>query len=130
MTRARLIANECEYTDKEEQLLDTVIARLHSDDVRRKPIAKDKTTTLDQALAIVRAYEGTERQMDDIQGTRQVQAVKRQRPQYRKMEKTRADLLGCYNCGKTHTKSDTCPAVDVFNRDVLLLVSPLCRMKW
>ena len=50
--------------------------------------------------------------MDDIQGTRQVQAVKRQRPQYRKMEKTRADLLGCYNCGKTHTKSDTCPAAE------------------
>ena len=32
MTRARLIANECEYTGKEEQLLDTLIAGLHSDD--------------------------------------------------------------------------------------------------
>ena len=72
MTRARLIANECEYTDTKEHLLNTLNAGLHSDDVRRKLIAKDKTTTLDQALAIVRPSEGTERQLDAIQGTRQV----------------------------------------------------------
>ena len=70
ITRARIIANVCEYTDKDEQLMDTLIAGLYSDSIRRKLIAKNKETTLDQALAIVRAYEGTERQIDDIQDTR------------------------------------------------------------
>ena len=126
--RAHLIANECEYTDKEEQLLDTLIAGLHSDDVRRKLIAKDKTTTLDQALAIVQAYGGTERQMDDIQGTQQIQAVNKQCPQYRKMEKTRADLLGCYNGGKTHTKSDSDKAGDDFVLDTIE-TTPLAKLE-
>ena len=28
------------------------------------------------------------------------------------MEKMRVNLHGCYNCGKTHIKSDKCPAAD------------------
>ena len=61
MTRARIIANDCEYTDKDEQLMYTLIASLYSDSIQRKLIAKNKETTLDQAVAIVRAYESTER---------------------------------------------------------------------
>ena len=41
--------------------MDTLIAALYSDSIRRKLIAKNKETTLDQAVAIVRAYEGTGR---------------------------------------------------------------------
>ena len=59
MTRARIIANDSEYTDKDEQLMDTLIADRYSDSIRQKLITKNKETTLDQALAIVRAYEGT-----------------------------------------------------------------------
>ena len=75
MTRARIIANDCEYTDKEEQLMDTLIAGIHNNDIRRRLISKGKETTLDEALGIVRAYESTARQMDDIQQTRQIQSV-------------------------------------------------------
>ena len=111
MTRARVIANDCEYTDKDEQLMDTLIAGLYNDSIRRKSVARNKETTLDQALAIVRAYEGTERQMDDIQDTRQMQYVSKQHA-HKAPEKMRTDLHGCYRCGKTHAKSDKCPAAD------------------
>ena len=50
MTRACIIANDCEYTDKEEQLMDTLIAGIHSNDIRRRLISKGKATTLDEAL--------------------------------------------------------------------------------
>ena len=115
MTRARIIANDCEYTDKDEQLMDTVIAGLCSDSIRRKLIAKNKETTLDQALAIVRAYEGTEKQMDDIQDNRQIQSVSKQHA-HKAPEKMRTDLHGCYRCGKTHARKDTCPAADLMCR--------------
>ena len=45
MTRARIIANDCEYTDKDELLMDTLIADLCSDSIRRKLIAKKKKKT-------------------------------------------------------------------------------------
>ena len=41
VTRTRIIANDCEYTDKDEQLMDTLIAGLYSDSIRRKLIAKN-----------------------------------------------------------------------------------------
>ena len=46
MTRARIIANDCEFTDKEEQMMDTLIAGIHSNDIRRRLISKGKSTTL------------------------------------------------------------------------------------
>ena len=80
--------------------MDTLIAAIYSDNIRRKLIAKNKETTLDEALAIVRAYEGTERQMGFIQDTRQIQYVCKQHA-YKAPEKMRTDLYGCYRCGKT-----------------------------
>ena len=59
MTRARIIANDCEYTVKEEQLMNTLIAGIHSNDIRRRLISKGKSTTLDEALGIGRAFEST-----------------------------------------------------------------------
>ena len=109
MTNARITANYCEYTDKDEQLMDTLIAGLYCDSIRRKLIDQNKETTLDQALAIVRAYEET--QMDDIQDTRHIQSVSKQHV-HKAPEKMRTDLHGCYRCGKTHSRNDKCLAAD------------------
>ena len=35
-TRARIIDTDCEYTDKEEQLMDQQIAGIHNNDIRRR----------------------------------------------------------------------------------------------
>ena len=91
--------------------MDTLIAGLYSDRIRRKLIAQNKETTLDQALAIVRAYESTERHMGDIQHTKQMQSVRKQHAN-KTPEKLRPDLHICYRCGKTHARNDKCPAAD------------------
>jgi len=44
MTRASIIAKDYEYTEKGEQLMDTLIAGIRSDDARRKLIAKHQDT--------------------------------------------------------------------------------------
>ena len=64
-----------DYADKDEQLLDCIIAGVHNETTRRKLIAKDKNTTVDQALTMIRAHECTTRQMNDIQ---EAQSVKSQ----------------------------------------------------
>ena len=40
ITRARIVANDCVYTGKDEQLMDTLIAGLYNDSIPRKLIAK------------------------------------------------------------------------------------------
>ncbi|KAK2547785.1 hypothetical protein P5673_032194 [Acropora cervicornis] len=59
MTRARVLAEDCEYKDKEEQLIDTLIFGVLSIDVRRKLLTKDSALKLNDAMKIARAEEET-----------------------------------------------------------------------
>ncbi|XP_071941474.1 uncharacterized protein [Antedon mediterranea] len=67
ITKAKIILADCDYTNKEEQLLDCIIAGVHNETTRRKLIAKAKNMTVEQALTMIRAHECTTRQMNDIQ---------------------------------------------------------------
>ena len=55
MTRARVLADDCEYKDKEEQLIDTLIFGVISNEVRKKLLTKDSTLKLHDAMKIARA---------------------------------------------------------------------------
>ena len=122
MTRARVLSKECEYTNKDEQLLDTLIAGVHMEEVQRKLILKDNTLTLDQALTIVRGFEATRNQMADIQGMK-IQSVNKNpksfsKPtQYRvKSDKTNDPPMPqgkCWNCGGGHSRSSKCPVSNI-----------------
>ena len=61
MTRARVLAEDCEYKDKEEQLIDTLIFGVLSIDVRRKLLTKDSALKLNDAMKIARAEEATQK---------------------------------------------------------------------
>ena len=91
--------------------MDTLIAGININDIRRRLISKGKATTLDEAFGLVRAFESAARQMDDIQQTRQIQYVNKQHAYQNPKMKT-SDLHGCYRCGKVHDRSDRCPAAD------------------
>lgn len=52
MTRARILADDCEYKDKEEQLIDTLIFGVNSNEVRKKLLTKDSSLKLHDAMKI------------------------------------------------------------------------------
>ena len=125
MTRARLIASQCEYTDTNsinEHLLDTMIAGVYNDTIKRKLISKEKDLTLDQALKIVRAHETTSTQMKTITDTRKVHSLqaaqgnrhkRNQRPTPKPSTKPPGPPLPkgkCWNCGNNHARDTKCPA--------------------
>ena len=117
MTKARVLADSCEYADKESQLIDCLIGGVSSDDIKKRLLAKDKTMTLDDGLTVARSYETTQRSMNQIQeSTKSVQAVRthHQKSQPRKKPTgTRTDLRrpsGCWNCGTDHVRGAKCPA--------------------
>ena len=127
LTRTKVILSKCQYSSDmyNVMLLDTIIAGVYHESVQRKLVSKDDTLTVDTALDIIRAYENTTSQMNDIQGaTRKVHAVNkfvtRQSGTVRRPHQDAAKSLHntlkpgtCWNCGNTHARSDKCPAADV-----------------
>ena len=55
--------------------MDTLIAGIHNNDIRRRLISEDKSTTLDEALAIVRAFESIDRQRYDMDPGNQTNTI-------------------------------------------------------
>lgn len=130
VTRVKIILEQCRYRERDDMLLDTLIAGVHDESVQRKLISKDETLTLDKALDIIRSYESTKSQMSDISETRQVHAIQRKGrgrgDRRNKGNKQNGDEKGkrgpesnemapgaCWNCGNAHSRGERCPAANV-----------------
>ena len=130
LTRCRMVLSKCDYNAQAREiiLLDTLIAGVKDETVQRKLIAKDATLTLDRAMDIIRAYEQTTAQMQDIsEPARKMNEIrsKQNKPKNKdaavrpKISATNATVqptfpLGtCWRCGKQHKKSETCSAAGV-----------------
>ena len=124
MTRARVLAEDCEYKDKEEQLIHTFIFGVLSIDVRRKLLTKDSALTLNDAMKIARAEEATQKHVSALQETKTISAVKSTPPAAKAVSKpsliTQLNVKGrhlrakqqqgCLNRGLNHHRVTTCPA--------------------
>ena len=126
MTRARVLTEDCEYKDKEEQLIDTFIFGVLSIDVRRKLLTKDSVLKLNDAMKIARAEEATQKHVSALQETKTISAVKstprsqscqqtkfnystqRKRPPFTRQNVKQQQ--GCLNRGLNHHRVTTCPA--------------------
>ena len=122
LTRAKVILAQCNYSNPQEMLLDTLISGVNSETVQRKLIGKDESLTVDKALDIIRTFESTQSQMSDIQDTRKVHALsKSSGGQYKPSPKAtnRQPFKSgiCWNCGNPHGRNDNCPAADVVCHD-------------
>ena len=128
MARARLLAEDCEYKDKEEQLIDTLIFGVLSIDVRKKLLTKDSALKLKDAMKIASAEEATQKHVSALQETKTISAVKytprsqscqhdrsnystqSKRPPFtRKNVKQHQEHQGCFNRGLNHYRDTTCP---------------------
>ena len=75
ITRARVLAEDWEYKDKEEQLIDTLISGNLSIDVRKKLLIKDSALKLNDAMKIARAKGATQKHVSALQETKTISAV-------------------------------------------------------
>ncbi|XP_046857922.1 uncharacterized protein K02A2.6-like [Xenia sp. Carnegie-2017] len=124
MTRARILADDCEYKDKEEQLIDTLIFGVNSNEVCKKLLTKDSSLKLHDAMKIARAEEASQKHVTALQETKTISAVKstprNQNRQYHQRSQTTQSQKspyrpnvrqnGCLNCGRAHNRDDICPA--------------------
>ena len=132
LTRIKVLLRQCQYKEPDEMLLDTLIAGVNDESVQRKLISKDKELTVDKALDIIRAYESTKSQMNDIMDSQKVHAGQKSRgrgvkqrwsgqatgeqhkPQFDKFQHSQKTVMFksgvCWNCGKSHARDDKCPA--------------------
>ena len=72
MKRARVLAEDCEYKDKEEQLIDTLIFGVLPINVRRKLLTKDNALKLNDTMKIAHAEEATQKHVSALQESKQL----------------------------------------------------------
>lgn len=59
VTHAKIILSQCQYSDSDEMLLNTIISGVRDESVQSKLISKDDPLTVDKAMDIIRSYEST-----------------------------------------------------------------------
>ena len=137
VTRLRKLAETCEFLDADDAILDQVIEKCYSSQLRRKAL-QDKDLTLDKLLQLARAMEAANRQANFIEGNegnKQVNKVqhdkparktynsntnRQSKPEVKKPKSTEnrtnePKAQSCGRCGSTkHTYYDLqkCPAKD------------------
>ena len=121
VTRLRMKAETCEFTNDDEQIRDQVVEKCASHHLRRKLLEKGRALTLQQIRDIARALEDSERQARSIEGiSANVNRVSlgdnkqnlRERTQKGKPQKPTGII--CFSCGRDGHKSKdpNCPAKD------------------
>ena len=147
-TRIKLVAEECEYMDKEDQILDTIIAGINNENVRRKLVAKNNDFKLHDALKLVREYESTSKQMSEIKDTttsaasgialNTITRPKTKKPKHsskpKQVTEKRRETYNkqCSRCGEKHPYGlDNCPAkkMECYNCGKTGHKSKLCFFK-
>lgn len=132
VTRLRKLAESCEFQDPDDAILDQVIEKCFSTELRRKAL-QEKNLTLDKFLHLARALEAANRQASIIEGngnnnSKQVNKVqqskpakksnqsnKKAKPEVKKDKVNVSNTKSCTRCGSTkHTYLDLndCPAKD------------------
>ena len=107
IARCRLQSSKCCFSDaeKEDRILDQVIAGIKHQELKKELLSKDATYTLSQALDLGRTYEASIRHMKSVAQAKtsdQVTINAFKNESYQK----------CQNCGRRHAKQprNACPA--------------------
>ena len=109
ITRCTLQAQKCRFSPAEanERLIEQLIIGTTIPEVQKQLLSYDETLTLDKALNIGRTTEASINHMTQLQGVQdntEVHYVKRAENN----GSVRRD--GCGYCGRSHQKTDQCPA--------------------
>lgn len=105
--RLRQQANKCQFKDKDEHIMDQVIEKCFSNDLRRKILKAGDDITLDRIISEANALEAVNRQMDEFGKPKSSEQT------VNKIDTIRANQRGrCGRCGnfRHSSNSEKCPA--------------------
>ncbi|KAK3885075.1 hypothetical protein Pcinc_010729 [Petrolisthes cinctipes] len=122
VTRLRKLAATCEFHDTNDAILDQVIEKCYSSELRRKAL-QERNLTQDKLLQLARAMEAANRQANVIEGNsgnnnqvNKVQYNKQTKPDqksYRPKEFVKQKSCGrCGSTSHTYYEIQKCPAKD------------------
>ena len=131
VTRLRKLAETCEFHDTDDAILDQVIEKCYSSELRRKAL-QERKLTLDKLLQLARAMEAANRQANIIESSgsnnKQISKIQYDKPvkktysnnkqnrlEGKKHKPTEYKTQSCSRCGSTkhtHYELSKCPAKD------------------
>lgn len=120
ITELLLLAQDCEFHDKNEMVRDSIVFGTNSSKVREKLIMEGAELTLEKATRTARTYETSQAQLKTAENKEGSIHTIKQRTQDSHNQRSKQPNLPqdheymqptqCGNCGRRHYKSDKCPA--------------------
>lgn len=107
LVRLRNQSKKCKFVNEEDNLIDQIVEKCSSKDLRKKVLTWGDDVTLDKIITQANAIETVDRQLDDFRQESQISRISKI-----DIKKNDAGTVGCSRCGNTNHKEDSniCPA--------------------
>ena len=112
VTRLKLKMNKCKIVNKDERIIDQIIAGIKYPEAQRKLLQRDDTLTLSQAIDVCKTQEASTKYMDQMKqlsDKTESCSVDAHQQKSAKGQYQRPQISDCRNCGRTHPPR-RCPA--------------------
>lgn len=109
LVRLRNQGSKCKFVNQEDNIIDQIVEKCSSKDLRKKILTLGDDATLEKIIAQANAIEAVERQLSDYGQASQTSIINKI-----DVKKNDSEILGCSRCGSIqHTgDSNVCPAKD------------------
>ncbi|XP_052744494.1 uncharacterized protein K02A2.6-like [Bicyclus anynana] len=107
LVRLRHQSSKCKFSNNEDNIIDQIVEKCNSKDLRKKILTLGDDATLDKIIAQANAIEAVERQLDDFGQASNTSGVYKIDTKYIKSENSE-----CFRCGSVRHSADSniCPA--------------------
>ena len=109
ITDLKLLSLDCEYGPlRDEMIRDRLVVGVHSEEMKEK-LLQESDLTLDTAVKIVKAIEGSKQHVKSIESDHTVHALRSTSRKMKQPQKQANSRSKCGKCGNHHSKGQ-CPA--------------------
>ena len=109
ITDSKLLSLDCEYGAlRDEMIRDRLVVGVHSEEMKEK-LLQESDLTLDTAVKIVKAIEGSKQHVKSIESDHTVHALRSTSRKMKQPQKQANSRSKCGKCGNHHSKGQ-CPA--------------------
>ncbi|XP_023312364.1 uncharacterized protein K02A2.6-like [Anoplophora glabripennis] len=129
LVRLRNQAEKCKFSNPEENLMDQIVEKCYSADLRKKILTIGDTITLDTIITEANAIEAVGRQMENFGEKKPSVEINKVTTQNRRADSSSSK--SCYRCGSRNHLSFSCPDKEITCRKCGIIghAAQHCRTK-